>query len=77
MIRIDSMWTAVEPLDMYAGAQYALARVVKVFGAALPHTAYFFANRRAKHMEVLVHGGVGVWLAGCPTAASRQVHLAA
>jgi len=51
---------AVEPLDMRAGTESALARVVKVFGAAHPHTAYLFANRRATRMKVLVHDGVGV-----------------
>jgi transposase len=34
VIRIDAMWLAVEPLDMRAGTETALARVVKVFGAA-------------------------------------------
>ena len=37
----------VEPLDMRAGTESALTRVVKVFGAAHPHTAYLFANRHA------------------------------
>ena len=34
MIRIDAMWLAVEPIDMRAGAERLLARVVQVFGAA-------------------------------------------
>lgn len=68
MIRIDSVWMAVEPLDMRAGTESALARVVKVFGAAHPHTAYLFANRRANRMKVLVHDGVGIWLA------ARRLH---
>ena len=34
MIRIDSVWLGVEPLDMRAGTEAALARVVRVFGAA-------------------------------------------
>ena len=34
MIRIDAMWLAVEPVDMRAGADRLLARVVQVFGAA-------------------------------------------
>ncbi len=55
MIRIDGVWLATEPLDMRAGIDSALARVVKVFGAAHPHTAYLFANRRANRMKVLVH----------------------
>jgi transposase len=34
-----------------------------VFGAAQSHCAYLFANRRAKRMKVLVHDGLGIWLA--------------
>ena len=63
MIRIDAVWLATQPLDMRAGIDSALARVVKVFGAAHPHTAYLFANRRANRMKVLVHDGIGIWLA--------------
>ena len=63
MIRIDAAWLATAPLDMRAGTDTALARVVTVFGAAHPHHAYLFANRRANRMKVLVHDGVGVWLA--------------
>lgn len=48
---------------MRAGTESALARVVNVFGAARPHHAYLFANRRANRMKVLVHDGIGVWLA--------------
>ena len=43
---------AVEPLDMRAGTEAALAKVVAVFGAARPHHAYLFANRRANRMKV-------------------------
>jgi transposase len=68
VIRIDSVWLAVEPLDMRAGTEAALARVVGVFGAARPHHAYLFANRRANRMKVLVHDGIGVWLA------ARRLH---
>ncbi len=63
MIRIDAVWLAAEPLDMRAGTESALARVVNVFGAARPHHAYLFANRRANRMKALVHDGIGVWLA--------------
>ncbi|PKF22560.1 IS66 family insertion sequence element accessory protein TnpB, partial [Pseudomonas hunanensis] len=63
MIRIDTIWLATEPMDMRAGTETALARVVAVFGAAKPHCAYLFANRRANRIKVLVHDGVGVWLA--------------
>ncbi|MDZ5461739.1 IS66 family insertion sequence element accessory protein TnpB [Azohydromonas lata] len=63
VIRVDSVWLAVQPLDMRMGAEAALARVVNVFGAARPHHAYMFANKRADRMKVLVHDGIGVWLA--------------
>jgi transposase len=63
VIRIDAIWMSTEPLDMRCGAETALARVVKVFGAARPHHAYLFANARANRMKVLVHDGLGVWLA--------------
>jgi len=68
MIRIDAVWLATEPMDMRAGADTALARFVQVFGSAYPHTAYLFANRRANRMKVLVHGGIGTWLA------ARRLH---
>ena len=63
MIRVDAIWLATEPLDMRAGTETALARVVGVFGVAHPHHAYCFANRRANRMKVLIHDGIGVWLA--------------
>lgn len=62
MIRIDAAWFAVEPLDMRAGADTALARVVNVFGEARAHHAYLFVNKRANRMKVLVHDGFGLWL---------------
>ena len=68
VIRIDAVWLAIDPLDMRAGTDTALARVVQVFGAAHPHTAYLFANRRANRMKVLVHDGIGIWLA------ARRLH---
>ena len=73
VIRIDSIWLATEPMDMRAGTETALARVVAVFGAAKPHCAYLFANRRANRMKVLVHDGVGIWLA----ARRSSLHLLA
>ncbi|WP_207001392.1 IS66 family insertion sequence element accessory protein TnpB [Trinickia mobilis] len=58
MIRIDKVGLAVDPPDMRAGFDTALARVVKVFDAARPHHAYLFANRRANRMKALVHDGI-------------------
>ena len=51
MIRIEAVWLAIDPLDMRAGTEAALARVVHVFGSARPHHAYLFANRRANRMR--------------------------
>lgn len=73
MIRVDAVWLACEPLDMRAGTESALGRVVKVFGEARPHHAYLFANRRANRMKVLVHDGIGVWLAARRLNAGRFV----
>ena len=47
VIRIDSLWLAVEPMDMRAGAERLLASVVQVFGCAQAHHGYLFANARA------------------------------
>lgn len=63
MIRIDAAWLAVKPMDMRAGPDTALARVVAVFGAAQPHHAYVFTNAHPTRMKVAVHDGVGMWLA--------------
>lgn len=60
MIRVEAVWLACEPLDMRAGTETALARVVKVVGEARPHHAYLFANRRANRMKALVHDGIGI-----------------
>ena len=63
MIRVEAVWLAVEPLDLRIGMESALARVVAVFGAAQPHHAYLFTNRRVNRIKVLVHDGFGLWLA--------------
>jgi len=62
VIRIDAVWLAVEPIDMRAGTDAALARVVRVFGEARLHHAYLFTNRRSNRIKVLVHDGIGIWL---------------
>ena len=68
VIRIDAAWLATVPLDMRAGTDTALARVISVFCAAHPHHAYLFANKRANRIKVLVHDGIGIWLA------ARRLH---
>jgi transposase len=71
MIRIDAMWLAVEPVDMRAGAERLLARVVQVFGAARAHHGYLFANARATRVKLLVHDGFGIWCAARRLNAGR------
>ena len=63
MIRIDALWLAVGPMDMRAGSDRLLARVVQVFGSAQAHHGYLFANARATRIKLLVHDGFGVWCA--------------
>ena len=63
MIRIDSLWLAVGPMDMRAGSERLLARVVQVFGSAQAHHGYLFANARATRIMLQVHDGFGVWCA--------------
>jgi transposase len=63
VIRIDAVWLAVEPIDMRAGADGLLARVVQVFGAAKSHHGYLFTNARGTRIKLLMHDGFGVWCA--------------
>jgi transposase len=68
MIRVEAVWLCTEPMDMRAGTDTTLARVVQVFGSARPHHAYIFANKRSTRLKVLVHDGIGIWLA------ARRLH---
>ena len=58
MIRIDEIWLAAEPLDMRAGPDTALARVVKMFDSVWPHCAHLFVNRCGNRRKGLV------WVSG-------------
>jgi transposase len=71
VIRIDSLWLAVEPVDMRAGTERLLASVVQVFGQAQAHHGYLFANTRATRIKLLVHDGFGVWCAARRLNAGR------
>ena len=77
MIRIDSLWLAVEPMDMRAGTERLLASVVQVFGSAQAHHGYLFADvptaARASRIKLLVHDGFGVWCAARRLNAGRFV----
>ena len=59
---------AAEVIGSMAGgtaAGHAWAPNWRVWSSLLAgtHHAYLFANRRANRMKVLVHDGIGVWLA--------------
>ena len=73
MIRIDTLWLAVQPIDMRAGTERLLASVVQVFGSAQAHHGYLFANARASRIKLLVHDGFGVWCAARRLNAGRFV----
>ena len=60
-------------MDMRAGAERLLARVVQVFGAAQAHHGYLFANARGTRVKLLVHDGFGVWCAARRLNAGRFV----
>ncbi len=70
LIQVDALWLAVEPMDMRAGTERLLARVVQVFGGAQAHHGYLFANARSTRIKLLVHDGFGVW------CASRRLNCA-
>ena len=59
LIRIDALWLATAPIDMRAGTERLLARVVQVFGSAQAHHGYLFANARGSRIKLLVHDGCG------------------
>ncbi|MEZ5607883.1 MAG: IS66 family insertion sequence element accessory protein TnpB [Burkholderiaceae bacterium] len=63
MIRVDAWWLAVQPLDMRVGTEGRTGSRGAGLWSGAPHHAYLFANRRANRMKVLVHDGIGVWLA--------------
>jgi transposase len=62
LIRIDAAWLAVKPLDIRAGTETALARVVSVFGSAKVHHASPVANRCASRMKMPIHDSFGLRL---------------
>jgi transposase len=62
MIPIEQYWLATEPIDMRAGMQTMLGKVVSVFGSAQANHAYLFTNRRGTRIKVLVSDEFGLWL---------------
>ena len=58
----EAIWLAVGASDLRGGIDSLLGQVIGRFGAAQPHHAYVFANRRATRLKVLVFDGAGMWL---------------
>jgi transposase len=77
MIRIDAMWLAANPIDMLAGPERLLARVVQVFGAAQSHHGYLFANARGTRVKLLVHVVCCQKAASCPNSIAHLETLRA
>lgn len=63
MIRVDALWLCAELMDMRAGTEKLLVRVVSVCGQVQPNLGYLFANKRGTRHKLLVHDGIGVWMA--------------
>ena len=88
MIRIEAIWLGVAPLDMRAGTETMLARVVAVFGEARPHQyirSYGCVLRKGYRARglALISARVGVstcetfgaWVArGCPCPGRATPH---
>ena len=61
------MWLATEPMDMRAGTDTALARVVKVFGAAHPHQGHFvWPTLTSATQASLIHAQLDALVLGLP-----------
>ena len=65
MIRVDQIWLSMRALDMRAGIDTLLGRVVETLGEARPHQAYLFANRPATRMKVPAHDSLPGVSGGC------------
>ncbi len=61
MIRVDAVWLPSSRWTCVPAPTRPSCVSSNVFGAARPHHAYLFANRRANRMKVLEHDGIGVW----------------
>lgn len=62
MMHVEAVCLCAELIEMRAGTQITLARVVQVFGVARPHHVYIFANKCSTRLKVLVHDWIGIWL---------------
>lgn len=60
---LHSLYLCQMPIDMRLGFDGVLARVIHWFGCARPHCAYAFINARGNRIKLLIHDGLGLWLA--------------
>ncbi len=68
MIRVERIWLAVRSHGHACWCGHSAGPGRAGVGATRPHHAYVFANRRATRIKVLMHDGIGVWLA------ARRLH---
>lgn len=60
---LHSLYLCHSPIDMRLGFDGVLSRVIHWFGCARPHCAYAFINARGNRIKLLIHDGLGLWLA--------------
>ena len=59
----ESIWLAVEPVDMRTGIDGLSLHVQQALGRApCDGTAYVFSNRRRTRIKVVSWDGTGVWM---------------
>ena len=58
---LHSLYLCHSPIDMRLGFDGVLSRVIHWFGCARPHCA--FTNTRGNRIKLLIHDGLGLWLA--------------
>ncbi len=75
LIRVDAVWLATEPIDMRAGTETALARVVKVFGAVHPHLAGSVPSDRGQQSTRSSKRLHRLRRTGYPPGAARRVDI--
>lgn len=63
MIRPDTVWVVIEPVDMRGGIDGLSQCIQNLLGKSpTDGTAYALRNRRSTRLKLLIWDGTGVWL---------------
>lgn len=63
MIRPDTVWVVIEPVDMRGGIDSLSQRIQNLLGQSpTDGSAYALRNRRGTRIKLLIWDGTGVWL---------------